>query len=116
MSVLVVDDDAHVRRILTRVLTKHGRMVTDVADAREALGTFNAARFSFAFLDVDLGGGFDGIALAQRLREMSPGLHIVMMSGDPRNAPRIAEAGLGPMLAKPFNIRDINPLLESAAS
>jgi len=102
MKVLVVEDIHSIRRLVRRMLSRHGHAVEDAATGGDALRTFASGRFDAAVLDVDLGGGCDGVEVARRLRESSPGIKLVIMSGDQRHADRVARAGFGPLLPKPF--------------
>jgi DNA-binding NtrC family response regulator len=116
MTILVVDDDAAVRRVLTRVLTASDCEVTSAANAWEALEAIEKTCFSAAFIDVNLGAGPDGITLADMLRERCPGSCIVVMSGDPQNASVVEEHGFGPMLEKPVISSAIIQALGSAST
>ncbi|MBI5238923.1 MAG: response regulator [Elusimicrobia bacterium] len=113
MEALIVDDEASVRRVLGRMLKERGWSVTAAAGGREALDLTATARYELAFLDVDLGGEPDGIALAKKLRDRHPRLRIVMMSGDPDNAAKVSDAGLGAVLEKPFANSAIEGLLDA---
>lgn len=111
--VLVVDDDASIRNLFIRLGAQYRWEVTTTALGNEALAALKARRFELVFVDVDLNGGIDGIALALKLRECTPDLCIVMMSGDHTNASRIETARLGPMLSKPFELSEIDALVKS---
>lgn len=113
MEALIVDDDEAVRRILGRMLEERGWSVSRAADGKEALKLPETGRFALAFLDVDLGGEPDGVALAQELRNLHPRMRIVMMSGNPDNAARVCGAGLGAILEKPFAQAAVEQLLEA---
>jgi two-component system response regulator PrrA len=113
MEALIVDDEEIVRRVLGRMLKERGWSVTHAAGGREALDLPAAAAFELAFLDVDLGGEPDGIALAKELQGLHPRLRIVMMSGNPDNAEKVSDAGLGAVLEKPFAASLIDRLLGS---
>ena len=52
MRILVVDDEALVRRSLQRVLTKRGHAVSEACDGRQALEMWNTVAPDLVFLDV----------------------------------------------------------------
>lgn len=92
--VLVVDDDAAVRRAVERVLTAAGYVVTTAATAAEAL----AQPADVVITDIVLGDD-DGVALAGQLRARDPAPVVILMTGFARG--RFADPGL-PLLHKPF--------------
>jgi CheY-like chemotaxis protein len=81
VKVLVVDDHPTVRHLTSRLLASLGHDVAEAADPRGALALVGAGGVDLVLLDVRL-GGTDGAALAQRMEDQQPGLHILFMSGD----------------------------------
>ena len=69
-SVLVVEDDAPVRRMLERTLAAEGYAVAAVADGGSALAHAESVPPDAIVLDVAM-PGIDGIAVARRLRRRS---------------------------------------------
>lgn len=114
--ILVVDDEASVRKLFERLGAQHHWSVTSMAGERDALTAMKTGQFELAFVDVDLAEGVDGVALAQKLKEIVPGLGLVMMSGDRSNAERVEASGLGPMLGKPFELAAVERFVESRTS
>lgn len=88
---LVVEDQALMRDLLAGVLEERGFVVAAAANAAEA--TRVASRFDpdGAILDVDLGDGPDGIALAHGLLRRLPHLAVVFLTD--AADPRVAAAG-----------------------
>jgi two-component system cell cycle sensor histidine kinase/response regulator CckA len=79
---LLVEDEAPLHRLLTRALTTAGYEVTAVEDGEAALGAITAGlKPDLVISDVAMPGSIDGLTLARRLRETSPDLPIVLMSG-----------------------------------
>jgi two-component system, OmpR family, phosphate regulon response regulator OmpR len=107
--VLVVDDDARLRGLLSRYLAEQGFRVTtaaDAADARVKLGFLNP---DLMVLDVMMPGE-SGLEFTQRLRrEQGHDLPVLLLTA--RGAPedRIAgfEAGADDYLGKPFEPREL---------
>ena len=110
-QILVIDDDISIRQLFDRLGTHHQWEVTSLPPWQVDDAVLRDGRFGLAFLDVDLGRGPNGIALALKLREASSGIHVVMMSGDTGNAERVSAAGLGQMLQKPFELTSIEALV-----
>jgi DNA-binding response OmpR family regulator len=102
--VLVVDDDPLVCRVVAACLRAKGFDVLPVADTSAAatLAAHEPAPFLLALVDLGRDGG--GKALAERLRQLSPGLPVVPMGGDKVTGLRgpLLDAGFGGYLQKPF--------------
>jgi two-component system response regulator GlrR len=93
--VLVVDDDADVRRVLIRRLSKRGYEVLEADGVETALQVYRAHRphIRLVITDVAMPGG-SGHALVEELRRNHPALPIVMLTGHhegsrPEDAPRL---------------------------
>lgn len=105
--VLVVDDDAALRGLLTRYLTENGYAVTAVADGSAMDSAMAEQRPELVILDLMLPGE-DGFTLARRLRS-SGDIPIVMLSARGEDVDRIVglEIGADDYLPKPFNPREL---------
>ena len=101
--VLVVDDDARLRALLSRYLAEQGFRVTTAGHAAEAREQMRFMHPDVLVLDVMMPGE-NGLSLTQSLREGRTGLPILLLTA--RGAPedRIAgfEAGADDYLGKPF--------------
>ena len=113
MRILLVEDIAALRRMVRRILGRHGHTVEDTAGPKEAMATFEQGEFDAAILDVDLGPGPNGIETAQSLRQKAPHLRIIIMSGEAAHADAVREAGFGPLLNKPFDESQLFALLRA---
>ncbi len=115
-SVLVVDDDEAVRKLLVRMLRRAGARVKAVAEPREALSAIEAGAFDLAMFDI-LMPDISGTELYDRAVDISPALrdHILFVTGhagDANFGERIARRG-GRILRKPFGVDE---LLRAAAA
>lgn len=101
--VLVVDDDARLRRLLMRYLAEQGFRVTAAADAVEARDKMRTVQPDLVVLDVSMPGE-SGLDLTASLRAERSGVPVLLLTA--RGAPedRIAgfEAGADDYLPKPF--------------
>jgi two-component system OmpR family response regulator len=105
--VLVVDDDAEIRKLLGEYLRLNGLRVslaTDAAEMREAL---KAGRPDIVVLDVMLPGE-SGLALCRDLRAAS-NLPVIMLTARSDEIDRIVglEMGADDYLGKPFSPREL---------
>jgi two-component system, cell cycle sensor histidine kinase and response regulator CckA len=79
-TVLVVEDDAMVRRLVRRILERNGYKVVDAEDGAKALELFDRTAFDVLVTDMVM-PKISGTALAQQLRARSPMLRVIYMSG-----------------------------------
>ena len=105
--ILVVDDDARLRKLLARYLSEHGFLVAsaeDAADARVKLASF---AFDLIVLDLMMPGE-SGLSLAADLRRRS-GVPILMLTamGEPEDRIAGLEKGADDYMVKPFEPREL---------
>jgi len=103
-QVLVVDDEANLRRMLGAVLAADGHAVIEAASGTEAVETAVRRRPDAVFLDLAMPGGPDGIATLERLAQEIPGVPVIMMSGRAglQDAVRATKLGAFHFLEKPL--------------
>jgi two-component system phosphate regulon response regulator OmpR len=105
---LVVDDDARIRNLLSRFLTAEGYRVSTADSAAEARARLSGLHFDLLILDVMMPGesGFD---LAKSLRTNSS-VPILMLTARDETAMRIEglQIGADDYVAKPFEPRELS--------
>jgi two-component system response regulator MprA len=103
VTILVVDDDAGLRRALRRVLASHGFDVEVAAGGDEALTQLRERPFDLVVLDVMMPGS-DGIEVCETLRAEGDELPVLMLTARDAVRDRVAglEAGADDYLVKPF--------------
>ncbi len=100
LRVLLVEDEPEVLRVVQTLLAGWGCRVLSCSHAQAALDALaGEERFDLLLSDVVLGPGLRGTELAQRARELQPGLPVLLMSGYPADADAPADV---PLLRKPF--------------
>lgn len=111
--ILVVDDDAKLRKLLSRYLVGNGHLVCSAANARSARARLTRLAFDLVVLDVMMPGE-DGLSLARHIRSQS-NLPILLLTARGEVEDRIVglEAGGDDYLTKPFEPREL--LLRVAA-
>ncbi|MBF9232654.1 PAS domain S-box protein [Microvirga sp. BT350] len=81
-TILVVEDDARVRRVTVARLRALGYSVIETGDATEALHALgNGRSIDLLFTDIVMPGGMTGTELARRVRAEYPHIHILLTSG-----------------------------------
>lgn len=99
--VLLVEDDALVRRSLLRMLEGAGFAVVAAADGVAALATLEeAGSFSVVVSDISM-PGLDGESLARRLAALRPSLPVVLMSGNRKPDGETLDSPLREFVPKP---------------
>jgi two-component system response regulator MprA len=103
MGILVVDDDAALRKALQRLLAANGFAVEVAEDGTEALARLCSRSFDAVVLDVMMPGS-DGIEVCERLRAAGDRLPVLMLTARHSVRDRVTglEAGADDYLVKPF--------------
>ena len=106
LHVLLAEDDAAVRRIVSLTLRKNGYEVTACSTGEEAWQAFRQAPMRYDLLVTDLSMPvLDGASLIQRVRLLHPRLRALLISGycDDGQAYDLVKSGAVGFLPKPFN-------------
>jgi len=82
-TVLIVDDDDQVRRVLVRTLESGGHETVAASNGREALALAGQRSFDCVVTDI-LMPDIEGLETITRLREICPKVPIIAMSGGGR--------------------------------
>jgi len=116
-TILLAEDEKSVRRLTKRILSASGYNVIEAEDPSKALAMFQAApeKFDLLFSDIVMPGMY-GTELAEKIREITPDLPCLFMSGYSENelvgSHRILLDGVN-YLQKPFRPVDLREKLRS---
>jgi two-component system nitrogen regulation response regulator NtrX len=115
-QVLVVDDEANLRRMLCAVLAAEGYRASEAASGTEAVAAVGRRRPDAVFLDLSMPGGPDGLETLERLGVEAPGVPVIMMSGRAglSDAVRATKLGAYHFLEKPLAPEAVLLTLRSA--
>ncbi|MFK4506836.1 PAS domain S-box protein [Bradyrhizobium daqingense] len=105
-TVLLVEDNPDVASVSVGLLEQLGYSVRRVADAEAALREIEADGVDFVFSDIVMPGKMDGLSLAQHLRQIRPGLPILLATGYSEVAAGVR--GDFPILRKPYEIHELS--------
>ena len=107
-AVLLVDDDAPIRRMLERTLRAEGYDVAAVADGGAALARVERSLPDLIVLDVAM-PGMDGLSVTRRLRAKGLPVPILLLTARDGLAQRVAglDAGADDYLVKPFEVEEL---------
>jgi PAS domain S-box-containing protein len=105
-TVLLVEDNPDVAIVSIGLLEQLGYRVHRVPDAETALRELEHNGVDFVFTDIVMPGKMDGLGLAHHLREIHPGLPILLATGYSEAAADVR--GDFPILRKPYEIHELS--------
>jgi DNA-binding response OmpR family regulator len=106
-TVLLVDDEESVQKLLAYPLEREGYRVVQARDGEEALVRYRAEPIDLVILDLML-PRLDGLAVCRQLREERSAVPIIMLTarGDEGDKVLGLELGADDYITKPFSIRE----------
>jgi len=115
-SVLIVDDEPNIRRMVGALLAAEGYEVRDAADGASGAARAAETEPDVVLLDMMMPGPIDGMGALNRLRESVPDVPVIMMSGRAGlgDAVRATKLGAFNFLEKPLSPESV--LLAMAAA
>jgi DNA-binding response OmpR family regulator len=116
-TILVVEDDEISRDGMASILAHEGYLVLTAEGGHDALSILRAplSPIDVVLLDVHL-PDISGIDLCARLRELHPGVPVVVCTGeaDPQEAARLLELGVHRYFRKPIGVDELLSTVEAA--
>jgi two-component system nitrogen regulation response regulator NtrX len=115
-SVLIVDDEPNIRRMVGALLASEGYEVRDAADGSTGLARAAESMPDVVLLDLMMPGELDGLGTLARLRETAPDVPVIMMSGKAglSDAVKATKLGAFNFLEKPLSPEGVLLALASA--
>jgi len=106
-TLLLVEDDPQLRRLIRATLEKFGYQVADAGSGAETMALWEQRGndFHLAMVDLILPEGVNGLELVEQLRARRPGLKAILMSGYGEQIPDLTAKALPGvrLLSKPFD-------------
>ena len=116
-SILVVEDDAQVRKLTVSRLRKLGYHADESADGAAAIARLESGqKFDLIFSDVIMPGGVTGYDVARRARELDSEIRVLLTSGYTED---VTGSGAGsdiPLLRKPYKLDALKAALKDVLS
>ncbi len=114
-TILHIDDDPMITRIVGRFLTQAGYEVDSLHEPLQALETIEREQYQVVLLDVDMPIK-NGMHLLPEIKSLERGVQVIMLSGivTPSIVLEAFKAGAEAYLFKPFD--DPSPLLDTLAA
>ena len=115
-SILVVDDEAVIRDLMTEILTEEGYDVESATDGLHALERLKERPdFAMLFTDIMM-PEMDGIELIRKARQVSPDLIPIVMTGHAtlETARAAVKEGAYDYVLKPFSLSEVKVAVDNA--
>jgi signal transduction histidine kinase len=114
-SILVLEDEDHIRTMLVDALSDAGHTVESATDGLTGLARFQGGNFDVVLTDLSL-PECSGLDVARSVKRMRPETPVVLITGwghllDPE---RLRESGVDLMLVKPFRLERVLSVLRDA--
>lgn len=107
-KILICDDDARIRELLSRYLTQEGFVVLQAEDGKSLTRLLLREPVDLIVLDLMMPGE-DGLSICRRLRAANDRTPLIMLTAKGEDVDRIVglEVGADDYLGKPFNPREL---------
>lgn len=117
MNLLIVDDDATIRALVSRIAGSWSYETAESASAEDALQLLSKRKYNIVLTDIKM-GKMDGIAFAEQVRQKMPSIAVVIMTGNPspKTAKQSHELGAIYYMQKPIAMEELGDTLRIAAS
>ena len=114
-TLLVVDDDASILKLLKIILKSGGYNVVTATNGQEGVATYEKSPdlFALALVDASMGVGMNGIEMCGEIRKTNHAIPLILMSAyrAKEMSSKMSAAGITGFLAKPFRGNDVLDLV-----
>jgi DNA-binding NtrC family response regulator len=118
IRILVVDDEASIRKRCVRLLARQGYSVAGVGDSHAALELIQGKNSPFDVLLVDIRmPGMDGLELLDRVKTIDSSVEVIVMTGyaTVETAVKAMKSGAYDYLVKPFDVDELAHVVKNVA-
>jgi len=107
-SILIVDDEENVSRLLNKIFTKEGYITHIANNGKEALKVIDSNEIDIVISDIKM-PGMTGIELLKNIRSIDPAIQVIMITAFATLETAIDALRMGAKdyITKPFNIDDV---------
>lgn len=114
-TILVVDDDAFIRDLLSEFLTREGYKVLLAESGEKALEMLEPGTVRVALIDLKM-PGIDGVETMKGIKTRDAGVLIILMTGYPsiESAVEALRSGAYDYVIKPFKLNELKSTIEHA--
>jgi signal transduction histidine kinase/ActR/RegA family two-component response regulator len=120
ISILVAEDNAINRRLITKVLESAGHRVVSVANGKEAVNTFATEIFDLILMDMEM-PDMDGLEATRTIRQHEPpdshiAIYALTAHTSTADRERCFGAGMDGFISKPIEIDDVLEIVARVAA
>ncbi len=104
-SILIVDDDPTICKILSKILTEDGHSVDSAYNGKDALKLINIHEYDIIVTDVKMPGALDGMKLLNEINQLKPDTNVIVITGygSINEAVEFMKSGALDYIVKPLN-------------
>ena len=112
-SILIVDDDEDLRKMLSSILEAEGYQVGTAKNGKEAIKSCEKSHFDVALIDIVL-PDIKGTELLEKLKKLRPKMIRIIITGHPsfENAMKAVNERADAYILKPFEMADLLKLIK----
>lgn len=116
-EVLIVDDDPSIRKRCVQLLHKKGYRVEGISSGDVALRLVKSRYIGLVVADIRM-PGLNGIELLEKIKEISPGTEVIMITGygTVESAVKTIKLGAYDYLTKPFDMDKLLKVVENVST
>ena len=113
MTILVIDDDAHIRSSIGKFLIARGHTVIEAANGERGVEVVASQAVDIVITDVKM-PGMDGFEVLRRMRSLASEIEVIVITGvkESENAFRALREGAFDFFNKPFKVEDLNAAIQ----
>jgi len=107
-TILLVEDDSHLLKVIYDILKSKGYQVTTATSGEEAVETLNTNDFDLVITDISM-GKVNGISVLKKVKELNHETMVIIMTGslDVNLAIEALRLDADDYILKPFNLADL---------
>lgn len=111
-SILLVDDEVHVRDGLSEILQQEGFYVETAGDGKEALSLSVNKKFDLMITDIKM-PEMDGMQLLDEIQKVNPGIRVIMVTafGNVQTYLKAMQLGAHEYINKPVKIQELKRVI-----
>ncbi len=116
MTVLVIDDDTHIRSSIGKFLIARGHTVIEAADGEKGVEVVESQAVDIVITDVKM-PKMDGLEVLRQVQSISLETEVIVITGvkEAENAFRALREGAFDFFNKPFKVEDLNAAIQRTA-
>jgi len=114
-TILVIDDEAYMRKIISKILKTEGYIVVESERGKEGLDKVRESSPSCVLLDIKL-PDIDGVEILKKIKRMNQSIPVIMLTayGNISSAVQTVKLGAYDYLQKPFDNEELKVVIKRA--